>query len=128
MSEADPGGEAKAKLHRKNMCVLCFNSQWRSVVIGTVSTVLSLSILLFTIGYYDQIIQHLANKVAEKRCYTFSNQPQETKKVNWSRTLKTHENECVFLAFTTLFPWPLWATLATYVILNVSLIVSAVYK
>jgi hypothetical protein len=33
------------------MCVLCFNSQWRSVVIGISSSVISIILLLISIGY-----------------------------------------------------------------------------
>ena len=38
------------------------------------------------------------------------------------------ENECIFVAFSVLFPWPLWTALGTYAILNLSLIASATYK
>ena len=48
--------------------------------------------------------------------------------VNWTRTLQTEENECIFVAFSVLFPYPLWVVLLTYAFLNASLIVSAVYK
>ena len=51
-----------------------------------------------------------------------------TKMVNWTRTLQTEENECIFVAFSVLFPWPLWTALGTYAILNLSLIASATYK
>ena len=52
----------------KNMCVLCFNSQWRSVVIGTVSSVLSLAVILGTLAYHEDILLHLESKLQEKRC------------------------------------------------------------
>ena len=52
----------------KNMCVLCFNSQWRSVVIGTASLVLSLAVILGTLAYHEDILQHLESKLQEKRC------------------------------------------------------------
>ena len=48
--------------------------------------------------------------------------------VNWTRTLQTEENECIFVAFSVLFPYPLWVVLLTYAFLNASLIASAVYK
>ena len=48
--------------------------------------------------------------------------------VNWTRTLQTEENECIFVAFSVLFPYPLWVVLLTYALLNASLIASAVYK
>jgi hypothetical protein len=38
------------------------------------------------------------------------------------------ENECVFFALTSLFPWAIWATLLTYALLNAGLVVSALYK
>jgi hypothetical protein len=38
-------------IHFRIMCVLCFNSQWRSVVIGLSSAVMSLLILLVSVGY-----------------------------------------------------------------------------
>ena len=53
---------------------------------------------------------------------------EQRKIVNWTRTLQTQENECIFVAFAVLFPWPLWTALSTYAILNASLIASAVYK
>lgn len=117
----------------KKMCVLCFNSQWRSVVIGTVSSVIALLLLLFSIGYKDSINAHLETKVAAKRCYSFvlpttSQSTVVPMSVNWTKTLMTRENDCVFLAFTTLFPWPLWIVLASYSLLNMSLVASAVYK
>ena len=40
------------------VCVVCFNSQWRSVVVGLVSTFVSLFILFLTIGYSDDIDGH----------------------------------------------------------------------
>merc|ERR1712062_248309 len=129
------------------MCmVVCFNSQWRSVVIGTVSCLSSLFLLFLTIGYEDVIMVHLESKAAHKGCYEYSEitllneattnvdksvlytHIEHSKVVNWTRTFKTEENECIFVAFAVLFPWPLWVALATYAILNISLIVSAVYK
>ena len=50
------------------------------------------------------------------------------KAINWTRTLQAKENDCVFVAFSVLFPWPLWTVLSTYAILNAGLIVSSVYK
>ena len=104
------------------MCVLCFNSQWRSVVIGSVSTGLSLLILLTSLAYHSQVRDHLASRVREQKCYTedvFS-KPQKDGAGNG--------NECVFLAFSTLYPWPLWIILGLYILLSINLVVSAVYK
>ena len=53
---------------------------------------------------------------------------KDTKIVNWTRTFQTEENECMLIAFSVLFPWPLWTVLSTYAILNASLIASATYK
>ena len=53
------------------VCVVCFNSQWRSVVVGLVSTFVSLFILFLTIGYSDVIDGHLDNRIANKKCYYF---------------------------------------------------------
>ena len=105
------------------MCVLCFNSQWRSVVVGIVSCVISLFLLFLTIGYNDVIQDHLESKLAAKRCYRF-----QGLNVNWTRTLETKENDCMYLAFRMFYPWPLWILLGTYGLLNASLVVSAVYK
>ena len=58
----------EGKNGEKNMCVLCFNSQWRSVVIGTVSSVFSLAVILGTLAYHEDILQHLESKLQEKRC------------------------------------------------------------
>ena len=58
----------EGKNGEKNMCVLCFNSQWRSVVIGTASLVLSLAVILGTLAYHEDILQHLESKLQEKRC------------------------------------------------------------
>ena len=40
------------------MCVLCFNSQWRSVVIGASGAVIALSLILVTAAFSDDIKQH----------------------------------------------------------------------
>ena len=54
------------------MClVVCFNSQWRSVVIGTVSCLSSLFLLFLTVGYQDVIVGHLEAKIANKGCYEY---------------------------------------------------------
>ena len=54
------------------MClVVCFKSQWRSVVIGTVSCLSSLFLLFLTIGYQDVIVGHLEAKIANKGCYEY---------------------------------------------------------
>ena len=114
------------KMNHKNiMCVLCFNSQWRSVVIGSVSTGLSLLILLTSLAYHSQVSLHLATKVQEQKCY-------QSEDVYVKRTSTTGSggggNECVFLAFSTLYPWPLWIILGLYILLSINLVVSAVYK
>ena len=50
------------------MCVLCFNSQWRSVVIGTVSSVVCLLILLTTVAYQDPIEFHFMKRLKAENC------------------------------------------------------------
>ena len=55
-----------------SMCmVVCFNSQWRSVVIGTVSCISSLFLLFLTIGYQDVIVGHVASHIEAKGCYQY---------------------------------------------------------
>ena len=55
-----------------NMCmVVCFNSQWRSVVIGTVSCISSLFILFLTIGYQQTIVDHIESHAARMGCYEY---------------------------------------------------------
>ena len=105
------------------MCVICFNSQWRSVVVGLVSGFVSLFILFLSMGYRDVISGHFDHKLDHKKCYHYV----ETD-INWTKTLANEENECIFLAFKMLFPWPLWITLASYVLVNATLVVSAIYK
>lgn len=105
------------------MCVLCFNSQWRSVVIGTVSVVICLFLLLTSIAYQDQIQDHFKRRLEAEECISGSDGH-----VNWSRTWSATQNECIFLVFSILFPWPLWIILSTYCLLNANLVVSAVYK
>ena len=105
------------------MCVLCFNSQWRSVVIGTVSCVLCLLILFATIAYKDQLQYHIVRRLQAENCIS-----KDTREVNWSKTWSAKENECIFLVFSFMFPWPLWIFLGLYFILNANLVVSAVYS
>ena len=63
------------------MCVICFNSQWRSVVIGTISGVITLLSLLFTLGYHDQILVYLKTNTLENDCLSITLQDEaETKK------------------------------------------------
>ena len=115
------------KMSQKNniMCVLCFNSQWRSVVIGSVSTGLSLLILLTSLAYHSQVSLHLATKVQEQKCY--QSEDVYVKRTNPSGS-GNRSNECVFLAFSTLYPWPLWIILGLYILLSINLVISAVYK
>ena len=117
------------KMRQKNkgfiMCVLCFNSQWRSVVIGSVSTGLSLLILLTSLAYHSQVSLHLATKVQEQKCY--QSEDVYVKRTNPSGS-GNRSNECVFLAFSTLYPWPLWIILGLYILLSINLVISAVYK
>ena len=55
-----------------NMCVvICFNSQWRSVVIGTVSCIFSLFLLFLTIGYQDMIEHKIDSRIASKNCHQY---------------------------------------------------------
>ena len=119
----------RKKMRQKNkgliMCVLCFNSQWRSVVIGSVSTGLSLLILLTSLAYHSQVSLHLATKVQEQKCY--QSEDVYVKRTNPSGS-GNRSNECVFLAFSTLYPWPLWIILGLYILLSINLVISAVYK
>ena len=63
------GGDVRTST---NMCVvICFNSQWRSVVIGTVSCIFSLFLLFLTIGYQDMIENKIASRIVENNCYHF---------------------------------------------------------
>ena len=69
--------------NRTIMCVICFNSQWRSVVIGTISGVITLLSLLFTIGYHDRILDYLKTNAPENECLsiiTLEEDEKETKK------------------------------------------------
>ena len=119
-----------------DMCVLCFNSQWRSVLVGLVSGVASLLILVLSMGYQDGITDYLNHKLVHKKCYHYVDAASHSytaaaaadDDINWTKTLANQESECIFLAFKFLFPWPLWITLASYVLVNASLVVSAVYK
>ena len=116
------------KMSQKNniMCVLCFNSQWRSVVIGSVSTGLSLLILLTSLAYHSQVSLHLATKVQEQKCY--QSEDVYVKRTSTSTGSGAGGNECVFLAFSTLYPWPLWIILSLYILLSINLVISAVYR
>ena len=111
-------------------------------MIGIVSSVLSLSFFLATLAYHEDILLHLERKLQESRCahhYSGSSgsgsllEPSShnttSSKIILQRQLSTaDENECVFLAFSTLYPWPLWGTLSFYVLLNINLVLSAIYK
>ena len=112
------------------MCVLCFNSQWRSVVIGTVSSVFSLLILLVTIGAHDIIVQHCMQRLEERNCITRTSidDDDEDSQVTYSLSGSRDDSECVYLVFNALFPWPLWIVLGLYFLLNANLVISAVYK
>ena len=116
------------------MCVLCFNSQWRSVVIGTVSSVLSLLLLLLTIGAKDVIQDHCKRKLLEQNCIHKSierideEKEAEKPKITYSLSSSKDESECVYLVFEALFPWPLWTVLGLYFLLNANLVIAAVYK
>ena len=95
------------------MCVLCFNSQWRSVVIGTVSVLLSLAVFLVTWAGHQDIRVHLRVLIEKHHC---------------SSHLNGSDNRCVILALSALYPWPLWITLLIYVLVNMNLVISALYK
>jgi len=62
------------------MCVICFNSQWRSVVIGTISGVITLLSLLFTLGYHDRILVYLKTNTPENECLSINLQDEEETK------------------------------------------------
>ena len=62
------------------MCVICFNSQWRSVVIGTISGVITLLSLLFTLGYHDHILVYLKTNTPENECLSINLQDEEETK------------------------------------------------
>ena len=100
-------------MHKSDkMCVLCFNSQWRSVLIGAASAASTLIALFVTLAYHDAIGLQLEAKLAKASDCSGS----------------SYENECAFLALSTIYPWPLWTVLSFYIILNVNLVLSAVYK
>ena len=62
-------------MSQKNiMCVICFNSQWRSVVIGTISGVITLLSLLLSLAYHDQILLYLKVKTSETNTSICSSQ------------------------------------------------------
>ena len=106
-------------------------------MIGTVSSVLSLSFFLATLAYHEDILLHLERKLQESRCnHHYSSlassllAPLHSTHNTTSKIILStaDENECVFLAFSTLYPWPLWGTLSFYVLLNINLVLSAIYK
>ena len=101
-------------------------------MIGIVSSVLSLSFFLATLAYHEDILLHLERKLQESRCnnhYSSLAPLHSTHNTTSKIILSTaDENECVFLAFSTLYPWPLWGTLSFYVLLNINLVLSAIYK
>ena len=66
--------------NRTIMCVICFNSQWRSVVIGTISGVITLLSLLFTLGYHDRILVYLKTNTPENECLSINLQDEEETK------------------------------------------------
>ena len=117
------------------MCVLCFNSQWRSVVIGTVSSVFCLLLLFITIGAKDVILQHCRQKLEERDCIQKSvrqigdDDATDSSVTTYSLSGMSRDNsDCVYLVFEALFPWPLWVVLGLYFLLNANLVISAVYK
>ena len=69
--------------NRTVMCVICFNSQWRSVVIGTFSGVITLLTLLFTLAYNERILVYLKTNTPENDCLSITLQDEkETKGIN----------------------------------------------
>ena len=120
------------------MCVLCFNSQWRSVLIGSVAASFSLLLLLLTAAYKDSILGHFEDRLRAEGCITDDNDDDsrgtavsssnsnESTSMGWTKAA-TEDNDCIFLVFSALFPWPLWSVFSAYFVLNAVLVVSAVY-
>ena len=91
------------------MCVVCFNSQWRSVLIGSSSAIISLFLILTTVVYKDDLSLLLDRKA--ELCDRIDD-----------------DKSCVFfIAAAALFPWTIWTLLALYLLLNGSLVVAALY-
>ncbi|XP_040582043.1 uncharacterized protein [Lepeophtheirus salmonis] len=90
------------------MCILCFDTKWRSIVIGIVSSLIPLSIFFITIPTQDSIHHAIQKK--------------------FDTTEPCMGNACVYYVFDILFPAPLWITLLSYSVVNALLVGFSLYK
>ena len=102
-------------------------------MIGTVSSVFCLLVLLVTIGAKDVISQHCLQRLLDQNCIQKSSfgDDDDVRRAGVSSYSLSHsrdDSECVYLVFDALFPWPLWTVLGLYFLLNVNLVISAVYR
>lgn len=105
----------------RNMCVVCFHSQWRAVVIGTSGFVFALLLLLLTVANREAIDADIQARLRQNCCSDGGGGEESTSGEN-------RENGCVFVLLEKLFPWPLWAMLAAYSVVSGNLVVSALYR
>lgn len=102
---------------------------------GGLTALTSLILLLLTIRYEEVIVQHIRSRLASEQCrhpqsYRVQ-EPDDPQVSNASSSVlisSSSNRECIYLVFGALFPWPLWAMLATYSALNCGLVVSALHR
>lgn len=101
------------------MCVMCFNSQWRSVLIGSTGASLALAVVWITAVYQDEVELYLGLDLKKFGCLAVDQDETST----W--TWKMNNKHCVLLFFWACFPIPLWLVLAGYVVNHVVLAIGA---